>query len=65
MLLRGANRFEDVLPDVVKSIKAAGATLVRIEGVMSVGKTLLADVLGDELCATVVRQDWFKPIRVT
>lgn len=60
MRLKRVNRFEDVLPDLVKAIEAAGVKLVRIEGVMSAGKTPLAKMLAHELSASAVHRDCFQ-----
>jgi predicted AAA+ superfamily ATPase len=49
------NDFRHVLPKLVKHIQESGVTprLVRIEGVMRVGKTPLADMLADALSASL------------
>ena len=53
MLTLRTNDFRHVLPELVKHIQESGVTprLVRIEGVMGVGKSPLADMLADALDA--------------
>jgi hypothetical protein len=54
MLTLRTNDFRHVLPELVKHIQESGVTprLVRIEGVMGVGKSPLADMLADALDAS-------------
>jgi hypothetical protein len=54
MLTLRTNDFRHVLPELVKHVQESGVTprLVRIEGVMGVGKSPLADMLADALDAS-------------
>jgi hypothetical protein len=53
MLTLRANDFRHILPELVKSVQESGVAprLARIEGVMGVGKSQLANMLADELSA--------------
>jgi hypothetical protein len=56
MLKLRTNDFRHILPDLVKCVQESGVMprLVRIEGVMRVGKTPLADMLAGVLGAKVI-----------
>jgi hypothetical protein len=58
-LMLRTNDFRHVLPQLVKCVQESGVTprLVRIEGVMGVGKSRLAEMLAGEL--DVIRGDRF------
>jgi hypothetical protein len=60
MLTFRTNDFSHVLPELVEHVQKSGARLVRIEGVMSAGKTPLAEMLAAALSdANVVHVDKF------
>jgi hypothetical protein len=56
MLKLRTNDFRHILPELVTAVQESGVVppLVRIEGVMQVGKTPLADMLADALGASVI-----------
>lgn len=58
-LMLRTNDFRHILPELVRCVQESGVTprLIRIEGVMGVGKSLLADMLAGEL--DVIRGDRF------
>jgi hypothetical protein len=60
MISRRVNRFEEIVPELAACIKQHRSRLVRIDGVMSVGKTPLATMLAHELCASEVHRDCFQ-----
>ena len=63
MIALRTNDFSHVLPGLVKHIQESGVTphLVRVDGVMGVGKSSLADMLADALDASpnVIHVDEF------